>query len=275
MNGEGKVLLVQERRGPAAAASRPDFWKLPTGLVEQGEAVPDAARREVFEETGVRTEFVSILGIRHGHNAPFGKSDMFFLCALRIADGEKTAPIAVQRRSSPPPSGAPRRTRSSRRTSRRGRTWTTCTGCAGYTPRASTRAWGGRHCLRGSAGPGRWSRTATPRRKRSGRRRAGSSAVETFFRRFRFIHDIHLFVRCRTRERSICQLSITDSASFSSLHNGPRPSGVARPRCPRGGRAGILPRSRRNPPCWSRHRWARRPCPSTCRSTPSPCRGTW
>jgi 8-oxo-dGTP pyrophosphatase MutT (NUDIX family) len=96
MNGEGKVLLVQERRGPAAAASRPDFWKLPTGLVEQGEDVPDAARREVFEETGVRTEFVSILGIRHGHNAPFGKSDMFFLCALRIADGEKTHPIAVQ-----------------------------------------------------------------------------------------------------------------------------------------------------------------------------------
>jgi hypothetical protein len=34
---------------------------------------------EVFEETGVRTEFVSILGIRHGHNIAFGKSDMFFL----------------------------------------------------------------------------------------------------------------------------------------------------------------------------------------------------
>ena len=96
MNGEGKVLLVQERRGPAAAASRPDFWKLPTGLVEQGEDVPDAARREVFEETGVRTEFVSILGIRHGHNAPFGKSDMFFLCALKIAGGKQTHDITVQ-----------------------------------------------------------------------------------------------------------------------------------------------------------------------------------
>ena len=30
VNGEGKVLLVQERRGPAAASTRPDFWKLPT-----------------------------------------------------------------------------------------------------------------------------------------------------------------------------------------------------------------------------------------------------
>jgi ADP-ribose pyrophosphatase YjhB (NUDIX family) len=96
VNGEGKVLLVQEKRGPAAASSRPNFWKLPTGLVEQGEDVPDAATREVFEETGVRTEFVSVLGIRHGHNAPFGKSDMFFLCALKIADGQQTHPISVQ-----------------------------------------------------------------------------------------------------------------------------------------------------------------------------------
>ena len=96
VNGEGKVLLVQERRGPAAASSRPNFWKLPTGLVEQGEDVPDAATREVFEETGVRTEFVSVLGIRHGHNAPFGKSDLFFLCALKIADGQQTHPIIVQ-----------------------------------------------------------------------------------------------------------------------------------------------------------------------------------
>jgi len=78
-NGKGEVLLVQERRGPAAASSRPAFWKLPTGLVEQGEDIPAAAVREVLEETGVRTEFVSILGIRHGHNIAFGKSDMFFL----------------------------------------------------------------------------------------------------------------------------------------------------------------------------------------------------
>jgi|TARA_B110000977_G_scaffold191450_1_gene263588 8-oxo-dGTP pyrophosphatase MutT (NUDIX family) len=95
-NSKGEVLLVQEKRGPAAAASRPNFWKLPTGLVEQGEDVPDAAVREVFEETGVRTEFHSILGIRHGHNAPFGKSDMFFLVSLKIADGQTEHAIEIQ-----------------------------------------------------------------------------------------------------------------------------------------------------------------------------------
>jgi len=95
-NGEGKTLLVQERRGPAAAAARPDFWKLPTGLVEQGEDIPAAAVREVLEETGVKTEFVSILGIRHGHGVAFGKSDMFFLVSLRIADGESAHEVRVQ-----------------------------------------------------------------------------------------------------------------------------------------------------------------------------------
>jgi 8-oxo-dGTP pyrophosphatase MutT (NUDIX family) len=51
--------------------------------VDQGEDIPAGAVREVFEETGVRTEFVSILGIRHGHNIAFGKSDMFFLVVGR------------------------------------------------------------------------------------------------------------------------------------------------------------------------------------------------
>ena len=41
------MLLVQEKRGPAASASRPDFWKLPTGLVEQGEDVPGTFSRIV------------------------------------------------------------------------------------------------------------------------------------------------------------------------------------------------------------------------------------
>jgi len=94
-DGDGKVLLVQERRGPAAAASRPDFWKLPTGLVEQGEDIPSAAVREVEEETGVRTEFHSILGIRHGHNVAFGKSDMFFLVSLKLKDGDDAGAIKV------------------------------------------------------------------------------------------------------------------------------------------------------------------------------------
>lgn len=42
------------------------------------------AVREVFEETGVRSEFRSLLSIRQQHNHPgaFGMSDMYIICRL-------------------------------------------------------------------------------------------------------------------------------------------------------------------------------------------------
>ena len=40
LNGEGKLLLVQEKVGPAAKLN---MWKIPTGLVNAGEDIPDAA----------------------------------------------------------------------------------------------------------------------------------------------------------------------------------------------------------------------------------------
>lgn len=79
-----KVLLVQERRGPASGR---DLWKMPTGLLEAGEDIPIAAMREVMEETGIDTEFDAVIGCRHGHFGLFGKSDLFFCVGLRVKDG--------------------------------------------------------------------------------------------------------------------------------------------------------------------------------------------
>ena len=68
--------------------------------MEQGEDIPAAAVREVLEETGVKTEFVSILGIRHGHGVAFGKSDMFFLVSLRSRTARPSTRFARKRRNS-------------------------------------------------------------------------------------------------------------------------------------------------------------------------------
>ncbi|XP_026703861.1 nucleoside diphosphate-linked moiety X motif 6 isoform X2 [Athene cunicularia] len=58
-------------------------WKFPGGLSNPGEDI-DTAVREVFEETGIKSEFKSILSVRQQHKHPgaFGKSDMYIVCRL-------------------------------------------------------------------------------------------------------------------------------------------------------------------------------------------------
>jgi ADP-ribose pyrophosphatase YjhB (NUDIX family) len=80
----GLVLAVQERTGPLRGKN---VWKLPTGLVHAGEDLHTAAEREVEEETGVRARFAGVLAVRQAHGFAFGKSDLFFLCAL-VADDD-------------------------------------------------------------------------------------------------------------------------------------------------------------------------------------------
>ncbi|XP_076005093.1 nucleoside diphosphate-linked moiety X motif 6 [Genypterus blacodes] len=74
----GKVLAVQDRNKTKNA------WKFPGGLSDPGENIGATAVREVYEETGVRSEFRSLLSIRQQHNHPgaFGMSDMYIICRL-------------------------------------------------------------------------------------------------------------------------------------------------------------------------------------------------
>jgi 8-oxo-dGTP pyrophosphatase MutT (NUDIX family) len=56
LDEEGRVVLTARRTFGGDLQ-----WGLPKGLVEPGEAVPDAARREAIEETGLEVEIVSAL----------------------------------------------------------------------------------------------------------------------------------------------------------------------------------------------------------------------
>ncbi|XP_045432546.1 nucleoside diphosphate-linked moiety X motif 6 isoform X2 [Pipistrellus kuhlii] len=74
-----KILVVQDRN------KLKNMWKFPGGLSEPGEDIGDTAVREVFEETGIQSEFMSLLSIRqqHSHPGAFGKSDMYIICRLK------------------------------------------------------------------------------------------------------------------------------------------------------------------------------------------------
>eukprot|EP00435_Cladocopium_sp_Y103_P008568 s2931_g2.t1 len=87
-NSEGKVLLVREKSGPAA---KHGFWKIPTGLVDAGEDLHEAAVREVKEETGIDASFecLGAFTMSHGGNlAHARKSNLFFVvkCQARTTE---------------------------------------------------------------------------------------------------------------------------------------------------------------------------------------------
>ena len=73
------MLCIQERKPPTESGA---VWKLPGGLVENGESIEQAVIREVWEETGVKTKFVSILGFRELLKYQWGQQDLYFVCLL-------------------------------------------------------------------------------------------------------------------------------------------------------------------------------------------------
>lgn len=78
INEEREILVVSELHRSSA---RP-YYKLPGGALHPGEHLAQAAIREVFEETGVRTRFESMVCFRHWHGYRYGKSDIYFTVRL-------------------------------------------------------------------------------------------------------------------------------------------------------------------------------------------------
>jgi 8-oxo-dGTP pyrophosphatase MutT (NUDIX family) len=80
LSDENDLLVVKERhRNPKYSK----FYKLPGGLVDEGEHIVDAAIREVREETGIEAEFEALTCFRHIHHLNFGKSNLYFICRMR------------------------------------------------------------------------------------------------------------------------------------------------------------------------------------------------
>lgn len=78
MTRAGRVLLGQRAPGRLHAG----LWGLPGGRVEPGEALADAAARELHEETGLlaRPDALAPLGVTH-YRTPEGRGLSFFFLA--------------------------------------------------------------------------------------------------------------------------------------------------------------------------------------------------
>jgi len=81
---DNRILVIQEKHHTRR------HYKLPGGALDPGEHIADAVVREVFEETGIRSEFVSLNCFRHWHGYRYGKSDIYFVCRLKPLTREIT-----------------------------------------------------------------------------------------------------------------------------------------------------------------------------------------
>ncbi|KAI3682842.1 hypothetical protein L1987_83149 [Smallanthus sonchifolius] len=77
------AFVMNENRECKRRVENFKIWKFPTGVVDEGEDICDAAVREVKEETGIDTKFVEVLAFRQSHKSFFDKSDLFFMCMLQ------------------------------------------------------------------------------------------------------------------------------------------------------------------------------------------------
>jgi ADP-ribose pyrophosphatase YjhB (NUDIX family) len=77
-----KALLVRRNHEPALGK-----WAFPSGFVDAGEVVEDAARREVLEETGVHVAIDGLIGV---YSEP-GNPVVFIAYAGHVERGEATA----------------------------------------------------------------------------------------------------------------------------------------------------------------------------------------
>ena len=87
LNERRELLVVLEQYH---VKTRPQAYKLPGGLLEPGEAVTKGVMREVFEETGVRTQFKSLVCFGHMQSYHFGKFTLYFVCRLEPLTEEIT-----------------------------------------------------------------------------------------------------------------------------------------------------------------------------------------
>jgi ADP-ribose pyrophosphatase YjhB (NUDIX family) len=77
LDNQNRILVIQERHHTRK------HYKLPGGALDPDEHISKCVVREILEETGIYSEFISLNCFRHWHGYRYGKSDIYFVCRLK------------------------------------------------------------------------------------------------------------------------------------------------------------------------------------------------
>ena len=75
---DSKILMIQDK-----LKSHRSIYKLPGGMVDTGSSLEESVIREVYEETGIKTELEKMVAILNTHPYRFDKSNTYYLFKLK------------------------------------------------------------------------------------------------------------------------------------------------------------------------------------------------
>ena len=73
-----KILMIQEK-----IKSHRSIYKLPGGMVDIASSLEDSVIREVYEETGIKTELEKMVGLTNSHPYRFNKANTYYIFKLK------------------------------------------------------------------------------------------------------------------------------------------------------------------------------------------------
>lgn len=82
INEKDEVLLIQEQR-----SKEQKLWKFPGGFMDPGETLKEASEREVYEETGIKTQFIGLLSLRELLQFRYGATDFYIVSLMKPTEG--------------------------------------------------------------------------------------------------------------------------------------------------------------------------------------------
>jgi ADP-ribose pyrophosphatase YjhB (NUDIX family) len=77
INNKNEILLVRDKIHMSSS-----IYKIPGGMLEEGNSLQEGVQREVWEETGIKTKFIKMVSVLNAHPFMFNKSNMYLVFKL-------------------------------------------------------------------------------------------------------------------------------------------------------------------------------------------------